>query len=578
MNVNTQTGEYGMKLTDQAGVATGVAIAAAIATGGASGATGSATQNLTNSMITSGTSALITSGFEYDADGATHGFNLSGRHGEMAVLGALTSAAATGAGGALGSRVGGGDAFMNGVAKGAISTATSTALNTMMEFQKMKHYGAQYSNYAALTRTDLSSGLGMAASVLAGGYQERVKSELDHRGTPIDRANQTDRSHRIMDSIWGAWESTKEWLSGAVSKVKGWFGGGYGDLALNEYDPYTAGLAPGVMSDTPLSYRSSKPGFFEGVWNGVKNTFGLGKGGFWERVGNWWNDRGWVTDDQLTGIKNRMVNSLRYAINNNVRQKMIEQAQATGLLTEADIANAIEYSYAVESEVDLLHYGTESRNNGIDFLNDNRQAYLAGKQAWESGKFNNQAYDNVQLVQDGGEYFKVYRKYDKTSGIFSLVGSESITANQYNASNQRVDTYCNLAANAIGQRYHVPNMQNLNGNEYNANAMYDNLESGLYNDPNLGSFYEVSPESAEQWANHGGFSTVAYKANGGIGHIATLTGGYGGNGQINKNNLNIFQAGNSYGAMLYRDAFTVNAQTKFYIFVPANFNQSGGLR
>jgi hypothetical protein len=214
IQVNAQTGDSSTKMTDQAAIGTAVSIGAAFAPG----------------VATTFGSSLVSSGFEYDAKGGTHGFNLSGTKGDAALVSASAAA--------VGSYVGGSmvdDMNLSGtIAGSAIGSVVSTSVNTISEYAKLKAYGAKYSNYASLTSADLSSGAGLLAGVyskeIAGGVIDGLGMErgLDHRGTPIDQANQTDRSHRIMDSIWGAWETTKEWMSGAVNTVKGWFGGATG--------------------------------------------------------------------------------------------------------------------------------------------------------------------------------------------------------------------------------------------------------------------------------------------------------------------------------------------------------------
>ena len=213
-------------------------------------------------------------------------------------------------------------------------------------------------------------------------------------------------------------------------------------------------------------------------------------------------------------------------------------------------------------------YDKDARDTGIDFVNENKEAYLKGHERWESGTKNNSSYNNILIVNKNkadGNHLKVYRSF--SGGVYTLIGKETLNDTKYaeeKALATRQSTYCNIAANKIGLSYGAPNIQNYGGKEHNANAMYNNFVKGLYN-TETHEFKEVKFDKAEKYANSGGLAYAIWKNQGGIGHIGTLTGGYGGDGKKTMANLKIFQAGGSFGNMNYSSGFG-NNESKFYVW------------
>ena len=104
MNVNTQTGERSMKLTDEAAINSAVSIGLAAlggaAAASASGATSSAVtfRQAAKEFFKSAVPSLVQSGFKYDEKGRSQGFDLSGKRGDIALGRAVMSGAGSVAG------------------------------------------------------------------------------------------------------------------------------------------------------------------------------------------------------------------------------------------------------------------------------------------------------------------------------------------------------------------------------------------------------------------------------------------------------------------------------------------------
>gem|GEM_PF-3034203 len=71
---------------------------------------------------------------------------------------------------------------------------------------------------------------------------------------------------------------------------------------------------------------------------------------------------------------------------------------------------------------------------------------------------------------------------------------------------------------------------------------------------------------AQDYAASGGLALASYKDSGSHGHVAVLTGVYGGDGSATMGNLNIFQTGAVYGEKLYSEGFN-EKQSQFYIWI-----------
>jgi LysM repeat protein len=210
------------------------------------------------------------------------------------------------------------------------------------------------------------------------------------------------------------------------------------------------------------------------------------------------------------------------------------------------------------------------RDEAIKFVEDNKYAYLKGREKWLSGKRNNKAYNNILMVkkdipQANNQNLKVYRNF--SGGVYTYIDKETLDDTQYTTeiSNTVKNTYCNIAATKIGLSYNAPNLQNHKGAEHSANDIYIKLSEKFY-DSDTHQFKNVTFTEAEQYANAGGLAYAVYKASSGSGHIATLTGGYGKDGSAKMGNLNIFQAGSSFGAMVYSQGFG-DIVSLFYIWV-----------
>jgi len=213
-------------------------------------------------------------------------------------------------------------------------------------------------------------------------------------------------------------------------------------------------------------------------------------------------------------------------------------------------------------------YNEEARNEAIEFVKDNKEAYLKGDERWEAGTRNNKNYNNILIVNKNEadeNHLKVYRNF--ISGVYTLIDTETLTEERYTEEKALAtlhNTYCNIAATKIGLSYGTPNIQNHGGTEHSANAMYDNFANGFYN-TETHEFKEVKFDEAETYANSGGLAYAVWKKPNGHGHIATLTGGYGGDGEKTMANLKIFQAGETYGYKNYFEGFG-NKESKFYVW------------
>jgi len=247
MHVNTQTGEYGTKVTDQAAIGTAVSIGGVFAGSG---------------MLTSAGSSLVSSGMVYDGKGELHGFDLTGVRGDAALVTMTASMAGSYAGGLVTSGFDG-NTFGDYFGKALVSGAVSTGVNTLSEFQKLKAYGSNYSNYAALGKADLTTGVGMLTSAYLSALGEQARDQQhDFRGNTSKDANRNDQNHRAATGLWGLYEGMRERFSAVGSTVAGW-----------------AGKIGSAIS---------------GAWNAF-----AGEGGFLEKAGNFLTNKGWQTDKAI---------------------------------------------------------------------------------------------------------------------------------------------------------------------------------------------------------------------------------------------------------------------------------------
>jgi hypothetical protein len=231
-----------------------------------------------------------------------------------------------------------------------------------------------------------------------------------------------------------------------------------------------------------------------------------------------------------------------------------------------------------DEDTDVLN--KDARSNAIKFIKDNKFAYLKGYENWSSGTIDGEKYNSILIVhktkaEGEGTHLKVYRRFDFKKRYYHFVSKEALTDEQYTNEKKGIaddkgktveqlhtDTYCNIATTAIAEYYGATNLQYHKKKESNANAMYNRLDAGFYN-TDTHEYKNVEFKQAESYAKSGGFSIAVIKDT--IGHIGTLTGGYGGNGKEEIKNLKIFQAGGSFGDMTYSQGFG-NKEPKFYIW------------
>ena len=211
----------------------------------------------------------------------------------------------------------------------------------------------------------------------------------------------------------------------------------------------------------------------------------------------------------------------------------------------------------------------------IEILEKHKFAFLKGKQKWESdgsGEYNN-IHVPKKSEETDNKYIKVYRRYYMKKGIYRLVSSHKINETQYKNFGLGLEnaTYCNIAINEFAIQHGATNLMRLYDKEkkkykdQGANDMYTNLEEGCYNNNN-GKYRNVSWEKAEEYASRGGFALATWKnPTGRSGHIATLTGGYK-NNKKSLENLNIFQAGGTFGHKTISSGFPKRNRLKFYIW------------
>jgi hypothetical protein len=125
-------------------------------------------------------------------------------------------------------------------------------------------------------------------------------------------------------------------------------------------------------------------------------------------------------------------------------------------------------------------------NKCIEFLEENRYAYLAGKNSWASGKIAGNEYNSILACQDDYEYFLVYRHIK--SGVITYVSKTAITEKDYRKFRGVKQTYCNFCASVVFN-YAVygtiegrsNTLQYWKGAEYSANGICKNLKKGTYN-------------------------------------------------------------------------------------------------
>ena len=161
MQVNLTTGERHTKLTDKSANDTAIQTGTTILTWGSS---------IPVQVGVAAATAYAQTGMQYDADGKQIGYSLSGRTGEAAVVNGLVGGLGAAAGAALGGSLGSGFAnagLSQRLASTLMTDLATTPLNVLGEYYKQQNLGAEYSNYAALARPDLSN-MGKYAGVAAG--------------------------------------------------------------------------------------------------------------------------------------------------------------------------------------------------------------------------------------------------------------------------------------------------------------------------------------------------------------------------------------------------------------------------
>jgi len=209
--------------------------------------------------------------------------------------------------------------------------------------------------------------------------------------------------------------------------------------------------------------------------------------------------------------------------------------------------------------------GKEVRKKAIEMIRKNRLAYERGYQCFTG------ATGNVSLVKANPgapdtDYFYVERYL--TKGHLSVKSSKRISHKEaekimkaHTGKYEGDQTWCNLAASQITEAYDAPNLQYHKGKYWNANKIYKRLENGDYN-TTTHIFQSVKHQIAEKHASKGGLAIASIERTG-HGHIAVLTGGY--KGKSDMDNLNIFQAGSTFGYMTLKEGFR-GGKPKFYIW------------
>lgn len=245
--------------------------------------------------------------------------------------------------------------------------------------------------------------------------------------------------------------------------------------------------------------------------------------------------------------------------------------------------------------------GKQKIQNAINFLEQNKSAYLAGYQIWGTKKPKDLNYkgpgkhiNQFAYQDDNGKYYMIWRVYETIGGpeykdglLRLLTKPKEISLKKFNKlkikGNNKVWTYCNYAANAFSHQFGAPKMTewfkgyDSKGNpnkwgEYGAQLLPQAFAKGYFNNAN-GSFQQVSNyKEAEKLArsNKLVFGVIN-------GHIGTVIGGYK-NSNVSKENLMIYQAGRRtsklegrehlFGPMSLRKGFGSYAHktTKFWVW------------
>jgi hypothetical protein len=218
----------------------------------------------------------------------------------------------------------------------------------------------------------------------------------------------------------------------------------------------------------------------------------------------------------------------------------------------------------IQKEKNKSIFDLKGRENGIEILKKNQEAYFKGKDRWESGEIDNERYNNVLITSYNNIEQKVFRRYEK--GEYTLVASESLTKKRFKKELKikgTNNTYCNAAASVISKEMGGPNFMHPNSFDITANTISDYLSKGKFN-TKTEKFEEVrNVEYMSEYAKKGGLVVGVYKNPKGHGHILTLTGGF--EGKEEKQNLKIYQAGIDFGEMKLVEGIPSYKKMKFYM-------------
>jgi hypothetical protein len=210
-------------------------------------------------------------------------------------------------------------------------------------------------------------------------------------------------------------------------------------------------------------------------------------------------------------------------------------------------------------------FRSDAQQRAMELITKDRLGYLAGFHFWETNKMPDGRFaNNVQLVKDGGKFYKVYRNFQ--GGLMDVVGSEEISEDLFQQmiadKNLIEQTWCNFAVRKFAEQYSLGPL--FTGPEDQANIMADKIAKGY--DTHVGTFRNVNWQEAEQYAAKGGFAIGILKNPGGNGHAVNVIGGF--NGEPVHENMRIFQAGESFGTKDISKGFSKDDKSliQYYIW------------
>lgn len=197
---------------------------------------------------------------------------------------------------------------------------------------------------------------------------------------------------------------------------------------------------------------------------------------------------------------------------------------------------------------------------GIEYLQDNRRAFLYGKNTWEG---DGHTYNSCLYCEDMEEHYYKVKRYLK-QGIIKFKSEVRINKSDIPSFGWQ-QTYCNYAASCIYNAFTAGKINTFDTTiqtkmikgkhwsqwpQFNGNKVAKNVINGVYNKNDCG-FVEDEKRNCEEYAIKGGYSIGTYFNPFGRGHIATII-----------DIETVFQAGKDFGIVSIMRAFGMENQEK----------------